>query len=49
MAENKRYTGTMKLGEATPSLDSETEVSQTAPWEHVTGWWGQQIMAKEPG
>ena len=37
MAERKRYTGTMKLGEATPSLDADTAVCETAAWQHVTG------------
>jgi tRNA pseudouridine55 synthase len=33
---DKTYTGTMKLGEATPSYDSQTEVSERLPYAHVT-------------
>lgn len=29
--------GTMLLGEGTPSYDSELEVDERLPWEHVTG------------
>ena len=36
VALDKEYTGTLRLGEATPSLDGETEVSERAPWHHVT-------------
>jgi tRNA pseudouridine55 synthase len=32
----KTYTGTMKLGETTPSYDGETEVDERFPWEHIT-------------
>ena len=35
-AEDKSYSGVLRLGEATPSYDSETAVSETAPWEHIT-------------
>jgi tRNA pseudouridine55 synthase len=35
-AQIKEYTGALRLGEATPSLDAETEVSERAPWAHVT-------------
>jgi tRNA pseudouridine55 synthase len=35
-AEDKAYSGVLKLGEATPSYDSETPVSERAAWEHVT-------------
>ncbi len=31
----KTYTGTMKLGETTPSFDAETEVDGTFPIEHI--------------
>lgn len=37
MAMTKRYSGTMRLGEATPSFDAETPVDVRAPWEHITG------------
>mmetsp|Transcript_27106 Transcript_27106/g.66470 ORF Transcript_27106/g.66470 Transcript_27106/m.66470 type:complete len:268 (-) Transcript_27106:28-831(-) len=33
---DKCYTGTMKLGEATPSQDAMTAPEETAPWEHIT-------------
>ncbi|CAI7899806.1 unnamed protein product [Closterium sp. NIES-54] len=33
----KEYTGVMKLGEATPSLDADTEVCERSEWEGVTG------------
>lgn len=36
MAQHKEYTGTLRLGQATPSQDAETEVCQEAPWEHIT-------------
>lgn len=32
----KEYTGRMRLGQTTPSLDRETEVDQEFPWEHIT-------------
>lgn len=35
-AEDKAYSGVLRLGEATPSHDSETSVSETAAWEHIT-------------
>lgn len=36
MASEKVYTGTMRLGEATPSYDAETEPCERAPWAHLT-------------
>lgn len=33
----RRYTGTLRLGEGTPSLDAETPVETSLPWEHITG------------
>ncbi|PNH10323.1 tRNA pseudouridine synthase B [Tetrabaena socialis] len=36
-AQDKEYSGTLRLGEATPSYDTESEVSERAPWEHITG------------
>jgi len=36
MAQEKEYTGTIRLGEGTPSYDKESAVEQTAPWEHIT-------------
>ncbi|KAB1157466.1 tRNA pseudouridine(55) synthase TruB [Tenacibaculum aiptasiae] len=32
----KEYTGTITLGETTPSYDLETEVNETFPTEHIT-------------
>ena len=34
--QEKTYTGKMVLGQLTPSLDLETDVSKEMPWEHVT-------------
>lgn len=36
-AQAKVYSGSMRLGEMTPSYDMESEVEQTAPWQHITG------------
>ncbi|KAK9866925.1 hypothetical protein WJX84_005917 [Apatococcus fuscideae] len=36
MAMAKEYTGTIRLGQGTPSFDVESEVSEQQPWEHVT-------------
>lgn len=36
MGMPKEYSGTLKLGEGTPSLDAETEVEERLPWEHLT-------------
>ena len=33
---DKTYTGTIKLGEGTPSQDADEEVNEREPWEHVT-------------
>lgn len=35
-AQEKEYTGTIKLGETTPSYDLETEVDKTFPTAHIT-------------
>lgn len=35
-AQVKGYTGSLRLGEATPSYDAETEVSERSAWEHVS-------------
>jgi len=32
----KTYTGTLRLGEVTPSYDAETEVTERMAWTHVT-------------
>lgn len=36
MAFTKCYSGSIRLGEATPSYDADTAVSDTRPWAHVT-------------
>ncbi|KAL4452098.1 hypothetical protein ABPG75_007760 [Micractinium tetrahymenae] len=36
MAMQKEYSGTLRLGEATPSYDAETPVEERLPWEHIT-------------
>ena len=36
MGQQKQYSGSFKLGEATASYDAETDVTQTAAWEHLT-------------
>lgn len=36
VAMDKVYSGTLRLGEATPSFDAETDVSERRPWEHLT-------------
>ena len=33
---DKTYTGSIKLGEGTPSQDADEEVNERQPWEHVT-------------
>ena len=35
-ALRKEYSGAIRLGEATPSYDADTEVSERLPWEHIT-------------
>lgn len=34
--QEKEYTGTIRLGETTPSYDRETEVTETRPISHIT-------------
>lgn len=34
--QDKTYTGTLRLGEVTPSHDAETEVTGHGPWEHLS-------------
>ncbi|KAL4437495.1 hypothetical protein ABPG77_003476 [Micractinium sp. CCAP 211/92] len=36
MAMEKEYSGTLRLGEATPSYDADTPVEEQLPWEHIT-------------
>ncbi|MCB0607106.1 MAG: tRNA pseudouridine(55) synthase TruB [Lewinellaceae bacterium] len=33
---DKTYTGTLRLGATTPSYDSETEIDETFPYDHIT-------------
>ncbi len=33
---DKQYTGTLKLGETTPSYDADTKVDETYPTAHIT-------------
>ncbi|MCC9166577.1 tRNA pseudouridine(55) synthase TruB [Pontibacter harenae] len=35
-AQEKEYTGTLTIGQTTPSYDLETPVSETMPTEHIT-------------
>lgn len=35
MEQPKEYTGTLRLGQSTPSFDAETPVSGDRPWNHV--------------
>ena len=37
VAMEKAYSGTLRLGQATPSYDAETNVSEEGPWDHITG------------
>ena len=37
MLQDKEYSGTIRLGEATASYDAETEVKERLPWQHITG------------
>ena len=37
VAMQKAYSGTLRLGQTTPSYDAETDVSENLPWEHITG------------
>lgn len=45
MGMTKEYTGTLRLGEGTPSYDADTEVSEKLPWEHITD--AQVLAARE--
>ncbi len=36
MGQAKEYTGTLTLGQTTPSCDRETAVEQERPWQHLT-------------
>jgi tRNA pseudouridine55 synthase len=35
VAMHKEYSGVLRLGEATPSYDADTEVTERLPWAHV--------------
>lgn len=36
MGQDKEYTGTLRLGQTTPSADRETPVDRERPWQHLT-------------
>jgi len=36
MGQDKEYTGTLRLGQTTPSADRETPVDNLRPWEHLS-------------
>lgn len=36
LGQEKRYVASIRLGATTPTLDMESEIDQTYPWEHVT-------------
>ncbi|MDP2189486.1 MAG: tRNA pseudouridine(55) synthase TruB [Sphingobacteriaceae bacterium] len=46
---DKTYTGTLRLGETTPSYDRETEVNATFPYEHITAEQLHRIAATFTG
>ncbi|PRW57095.1 pseudouridylate synthase transporter [Chlorella sorokiniana] len=46
MAMTKEYSGTLRLGEGTPSLDAETPVDERLPWEHITD---EELLAARDG
>lgn len=37
VAMGKAYSGTLRLGQATPSYDAMSEIEEELPWEHITG------------
>jgi tRNA U55 pseudouridine synthase TruB len=37
VAMRKEYSGTLRLGQATPSYDAACDVCEELPWEHITG------------
>lgn len=45
----KTYTGTIRLGEITPSLDGETAVCHTMPYQHVTSQATEEAVAQLSG
>jgi hypothetical protein len=49
MAAHKEYSGTLRLGEGTPSLDAETPVEERLPWEHITDEQLQEAARKLTG
>ncbi|CAL5223002.1 g5450 [Coccomyxa viridis] len=36
VAMEKAYSGTLRLGQTTPSYDAETDVLESLPWDHIT-------------
>lgn len=47
--QDKTYTGTIRLGEVTPSHDAETEVTQHLPWEHLGETRIKEVMDRFTG
>lgn len=39
MSMTKEYSGTLRLGEGTPSYDADSEVTERLAWEHISGEW----------
>lgn len=37
MEQVKEYTGTIRLGEATSTMDAESKVEEVKEWKHLTG------------
>ena len=37
VAMEKAYSGTLRLGQATPSYDAMSDIEEELPWEHITG------------
>ena len=37
VAMRKEYSGVLRLGQATPSYDAESEVEEKLPWEGISG------------
>ncbi|PNW71835.1 hypothetical protein CHLRE_16g690250v5 [Chlamydomonas reinhardtii] len=48
-AQDKEYSGTLRLGEFTPSYDAESEVTERSAWEHITDEELQAAAAKYVG
>lgn len=48
-AQDKTYVGILRLGEATPSYDAETAVTERSPWDHITDSQLQRTAAELTG